>query len=313
MTFLDDLARTDRLLDDLGAQMCDTATGRDDLNAALAAWARQVDPARSATGTSGGRRLRRVVAGGALALATLMGSSVAAAVTDSDLGALADVGRVVVAWLPEAIQPSLGTDLHGGATAPSPVPLEGVVERPGRASDADGSSSRGSTAAGEGRDGAGTRRGQQEPSAAALPVSLAHGKDGPAADRGPTRAGQAPVEEHRPGQHRPEQHGLEQHRPGEHPPDVPSAEGPSTEGHGRAPAGPPTASPSTPVAPGADAPSPPAALAPPASATPVPRPVGDAGPKGSALGQAARAAGSEPRAQGATDEVSPGRSVPEEG
>lgn len=109
-----DRRRTDALLDALGSR-CGALPPGDDLVAALSAWAAEID--RTAPASRGAprearrrRRLRRSVGGGALALAMLTGSSVAAALTGAEIPALTDVGRVVVAWMPGTDQPAVDTD-----------------------------------------------------------------------------------------------------------------------------------------------------------------------------------------------------------
>ena len=101
---LDALARTDRILDELGGRSTCAAASDDEVLAALAAWVDQIDDlpvaGRGRRRTARGRRLRRILGGGAVVLATVSGTSVAAALSGADVPGLSAFGRVVVQLVP---------------------------------------------------------------------------------------------------------------------------------------------------------------------------------------------------------------------
>ncbi|WP_122263483.1 hypothetical protein [Ornithinimicrobium cerasi] len=135
---LGDLDRAELLLDDLGARRVDAGRTEDPLVAALAAWVESIDApgggaqvARTrppATVTTlpvrrrGPRRTaRKVVAGSVLTAVVLAGSSVAAALTGSQVPLLTAVGTALVdvVPLPEEVA---GRSAEVGATAPPTQP-----------------------------------------------------------------------------------------------------------------------------------------------------------------------------------------------
>ncbi|GGK65184.1 hypothetical protein GCM10011509_11850 [Ornithinimicrobium pekingense] len=136
------LRTTERLLDGLGSRSPSAVPPGDDLAAALAAWADQVDmaPASCGSGTRRvalrRRRLRRTVTGGALTLAMLTGSSVAAALTGTDIPALTDVGRAVVAWMPGDEGPARGAGSGNADARPAGVVSDDPAAASIRARDA---------------------------------------------------------------------------------------------------------------------------------------------------------------------------------
>ncbi|AXH97682.1 hypothetical protein [Ornithinimicrobium avium] len=110
------VARTDRILDELGGRLDCSATADDDVVAALAAWVGQLDELPVATRrgrhrAARGRRMRGILGGGAVVLATLSGASVAAALTGAEVPAMTSFGRAVVEMVP-------GDVLHQPAVVP---------------------------------------------------------------------------------------------------------------------------------------------------------------------------------------------------
>ncbi|RIK14532.1 MAG: hypothetical protein DCC50_10920 [Acidobacteria bacterium] len=99
------VARTDRVLDEIGGRRQCAAAADDEVLAALAAWVDQIDDVpvakrrgRHRAARSGG--LQRILGGGAVLLASFSGASVAAALTGADVPGLSSFGRAVVELVP---------------------------------------------------------------------------------------------------------------------------------------------------------------------------------------------------------------------
>ncbi|SOC55573.1 hypothetical protein [Ornithinimicrobium cerasi] len=133
-----DLDRAELLLDDLGARRVDAGRTEDPVVAALAAWVESIDapgggaqvaptrpPATVTTLPVRRRRprrtARRVVAGSVLTAVVLAGSSVAAALTGSQVPLLTAVGTVLVDVVPLP-EEMWGRSAEVGATAPPTQP-----------------------------------------------------------------------------------------------------------------------------------------------------------------------------------------------
>lgn len=122
------VARTDRILDEIGRRQPCAATDEDEMLAALAAWVGQIDdvPVAHRRGRHRGarsRRLHRLLGGGAVVLATFSGASVAAALSGAQVPGLTSFGRAVVELVPG--EQLLAQDPHGGGVAEA-VPADDV-------------------------------------------------------------------------------------------------------------------------------------------------------------------------------------------